>query len=200
MYGDASAALRSSSILNLTSKCSDCLHACRRRPTVGEACTLTFDRMQHSVVQGLAARVIGGRANACSTTVGQSIPDTSKQEWEQRKTKIAVSSLVCMQIKEKKNFNFYINTKRLLTLHETLSEIDSDTQTERTNLSKKAASSLLSSTLCLVPALTWQFMSWARDMYTDVPAKDNQHRNEPQTVTDSYQQLWRFIVSLWHLV
>lgn len=41
---------------------------------------LTFDRMQNSVVQGLAARVIGGRADACSTTVGQSVPDTFQQE------------------------------------------------------------------------------------------------------------------------
>lgn len=39
----------------------------------------------------------------------------------------------------------------------------------QTYLSKKAASSLLRRTLCLVPALTWQFISWAREMYTLVP-------------------------------
>lgn len=38
-----------------------------------------------------------------------------------------------------------------------------------TDLSKKAASRRLSSTLWRVPALTWQFMSWAREMKTDVP-------------------------------
>ena len=41
---------------------------------------LTFDRVQHSVVQGLVARVVGGRADACSTAVGQSVPDASKRE------------------------------------------------------------------------------------------------------------------------
>lgn len=46
-----------------------------------------------------------------------------------------------------------------------------------TNLSKKAASSLLSRTLCLVPALTWQFISWARDIYTEVPAKSIRQAN-----------------------
>lgn len=46
-----------------------------------------------------------------------------------------------------------------------------------TNLSKKAASSLLSRTLCLVPALTWQFISWARDIYTEVPAKSVRQAN-----------------------
>lgn len=45
------------------------------------------------------------------------------------------------------------------------------------NLSKKAASSLLSRTLCLVPALTWQFISWARDIYTEVPAKSVRQAN-----------------------
>lgn len=55
---------------------------------------------------------------------------------------------------DKKYINFYIKTKLLPTSHETLAEIDPDTQTGGTNLSKKAASSLLSSTLCLVPALT----------------------------------------------
>lgn len=39
---------------------------------------LTFDRMQNSVVQGLAARVIGGRTYACSAAVGQSVPGTTK--------------------------------------------------------------------------------------------------------------------------
>ena len=38
-----------------------------------------------------------------------------------------------------------------------------------TDLSKKAASRRLSSTLWRVPALTWQFMSWAREMKTEVP-------------------------------
>lgn len=42
---------------------------------------LTFDRMENSVVQGFAARVVGGRADPCPTAVGQSIPDTSKQKW-----------------------------------------------------------------------------------------------------------------------
>lgn len=59
-----------------------------------------------------------------------------------------------MPADKKKYINFYIQTKPLLTSHETLAEIDPDMQTEGTNLSKKAASSLLSSTLCLVPALT----------------------------------------------
>lgn len=80
------------------------------------------------------------------------------------KTKI----VALMPADKKKYINFYIQTK---LSHETVAEIDPDTQTEGTNLSKKAASSLLSSTLCLVPALTWQFISWARDIYTEVPAK-----------------------------
>lgn len=63
---------------NITSKCASCLHACGQTPTERKTCALTFDRMQNSVVQGLTARVIGGRADACSTAVGQSIPDTSK--------------------------------------------------------------------------------------------------------------------------
>lgn len=57
---------------------ANCLHSCGQTPTDRKTCTLTFDRMQNSVVQGLAARVIGGRADACSTAVGQSIPDASK--------------------------------------------------------------------------------------------------------------------------
>lgn len=133
---------------------------------------LTFDCVQNSVVQGLAARVIGGRADASSTTVGQSVPDALKQKkgcTEQRKTKIIII-LYCSQIK--KNVHSYIKWKLLLnftwnTCRNRLRRL----QTEGTNLSKKAASSLLSSTLCLVPALTWQFISWARDIYTEVPAK-----------------------------
>lgn len=38
-----------------------------------------------------------------------------------------------------------------------------------TDLSKNAASRRLSRTLWRVPALTWQFMSWAREMNTEVP-------------------------------
>ncbi len=49
-----------------------------KHPLTEKTSALTFDRMQNSVVQGLAARVIGGRADACSTAVGQSVPDTSK--------------------------------------------------------------------------------------------------------------------------
>lgn len=50
-----------------------------KHPQTDKTCTLTFDCMEHSVVQGLAARVIGGRANACPAAVGQSVPDTSKK-------------------------------------------------------------------------------------------------------------------------
>lgn len=42
-------------------------------------CVLTFDCVQHSVVQGLAARVVGGRADACSAAVGQSVPEVEKR-------------------------------------------------------------------------------------------------------------------------
>lgn len=77
--------------------------------------------------------------------------------------------------------DFYIKTKLFLTLHETVAEIDPVTQADKTNLSKKAASSLLSSTLCLVPALTWQFISWARDIYTEVPAKNIHKQMKHQT-------------------
>lgn len=51
----------------------------------------------------------------------------------------------------------------------------SEKNTSQTHRSKKAASSLLRRTLCLVPALTWQFISWAREMYTLVPVKRNNH-------------------------
>lgn len=94
-----------------------------------------------------------------------------------------------MPADKKKYINFYIPTKLLLTSHETLAEIDPDMQTEGTNLSKKAASSLLSSTLCLVPALTWQFISWARDIYTEVPAKNTAQMNEPPNMTISLTHL-----------
>lgn len=60
------------------------LHVCGQTPTDRKTSTLTFDRMQNSIVQGLAAWVIGGRADACSTTVGQSVPDTPKHRAQNR--------------------------------------------------------------------------------------------------------------------
>lgn len=98
---------------------------------------------------------------------------------ELRKTKIVVLSLLCQQIKKPQKTLISILK---LTLHETFAEIDPGTQREGTNLSKKAASSLLSSTLCLVPALTWQFISWARDIYTEVPAENAHAKRNKQII------------------
>lgn len=122
-----------------------------KHPRRDQTCSLTFDRMEHSVVQGLAARVVGGRADPGSAAVGQSVPGESEQERvskEQRKTKIDLLSLAFQQIKRTKQI---YTLKLFLSSHETPAEID---PVEGTDLSKKAASSLLSSTLCLVPALT----------------------------------------------
>lgn len=42
--------------------------------------TLTFDGVQNSVVQGLPARVVGRRADACPAAVGQSVSVEVKGE------------------------------------------------------------------------------------------------------------------------
>lgn len=118
---------------------------------------------------------------------------TKKGCAEQRKTKILII-LHCKQIKK----NAYIKWKLLLNLAwNTCRNRLRHLQTEGTNLSKKAASSLLSSTLCLVPALTWQFISWARDIYTEVPAKSIMQTYYPPDLcaceTHLLSRLWNLL-------
>ncbi len=73
----------------------------------------------------------------------------------------------------------------------------------QTHLSKKAASSLLRRTLCLVPALTWQFISWAREMYTLVPV-DNIRESHLKRCETSFifmylRYISRYILKDWQI-
>lgn len=40
---------------------------------------LTFDRVQHSVVQRFPTRIVGGRANPCSAAIGQGVSMETKR-------------------------------------------------------------------------------------------------------------------------
>lgn len=87
-----------------------CTHAQKNKKQMN--ITLTFDCMQNSVVQWLAARVVGRRADACSTTVRQSVPGTSQQEsvsTEQRETKILVT--YALMPADENAVNFCIESK-----------------------------------------------------------------------------------------
>lgn len=44
-----------------------------RKPAAAGTNKLTFDCVQHSVVQRFPTRIVGGGADPCSTAVGQSV-------------------------------------------------------------------------------------------------------------------------------
>ena len=55
--------------------------------------TLTFDCVKHSVVQRFAAGIISGRPYSCSTTIGQSVPESGETIAERVLQKHAASLL-----------------------------------------------------------------------------------------------------------
>lgn len=119
--------------------------------------------MQHSVVQRFTTGIIGWGADAGSTAVSQSAPEQVKTKQKYTSThKIlewTMHIFVCCQQAQK-----WSTIKSLLYQSYKNNPPKSDT-----DLSKNAARRRLSSTLWRVPALTWQFMSWAREMNTEVP-------------------------------
>ena len=118
---------------------------------------LTLDSVKDATVQRFAAGVVGGRADAGATAVGQRVPGvegTGEGSQAARGRGYGAAPLP--------------SSRALRGPHR----------------SKKEARRRRSRTLCRVPALTWQFMSCALVMYTLVPGVGSRRvAGGPQTAT-----------------